>query len=185
MDYVLKERKKRVYNVHSDWILSAVLYEKINDHEKRVTDVESELNNLRELIHSDNHMTNDEFYVAKQNESRDEKRAGRRLENITLELNDMEDIKSQVQIVGDMVDEIRVILKDVSKQKNNYRRQLLLMLHEALKQNYTKAVFSAKQIKALAEVARVCGEEFVTREQYLQMDDILCDNDLDMMPCLE
>lgn len=179
MEYVLGKRKKRVYHFRTN------LHKKLNDHEKRVTDVESELNNLRELIHFDNHLTNDAFYVTKQNESREENRAGRRLENITLELNDMEDIKSQVQIVGDMVDEIRAMLKDVSKQKNNYRRQLLLMLHESLKQNYTKAVFSAKQIKALAEVARVCGEEFVTREQYLQMDDILCDNDLDMMPCLE
>lgn len=186
MDYMLEERKKRAYDVSADRMLYAVLCVKLNDHEKRVTDIESELNDLCEWIHSDNHMTNDDqFFVMKQNESREEKRAGRRLENITLELSDVEDKKLQVQIVGDMVDEIRVMLKDMPKQKNNYRRQLLLMLHEALKQNYTKAVFSAKQVRALAEVARVCGEEFVTREQYFQMDDILCESDLDMLPCLE
>ena len=180
MEYLLGKRKKRIYKFRTN------LHEKLNDHEKRVTDVESELNNLRELIYSDNQMTNvDLFLATKQNESCEEKRVGRRLENITLELNDVEDKKSQVQIVGDMVDEIRAMLKDMPKQKNNYRRQLLLMLHEALKQNYTKAVFSAKQIKALTEVARVCGEEFVTREQYFQMDDILCESDLDMLPCLE
>lgn len=186
MDFVLEERKKRVLKFYTELMYNAVLYEKVNDHEKRITDVESELKNLRELVRSDNHETTDDpFLAVRQNERHEEIRTQRRLETIVLELNEVEDKKLQVQIVGELSDTIKEMLKGAPKQKNNYRRQLLLMLHEALKQNYTKAVFSAGQVKALTEAARVCGEEFVTREQYFQIDDILCESDLDMMPCLE
>ena len=87
-----------------------------------------------------------------------DKPAERTLETIALTLNGIEDKTLQVQIVGELVDEIREMLADIPKQKNNYRRQMLLMLHEALKQNYTKKLFNEIQVKALIEAARVCNE---------------------------
>lgn len=201
MDLMQEERKKNTYNTsffgekYANLMYKALLYEKVDNHEKRVTDIESELKELRELIHPDNHMTNDnQFSAIKQNAARldeyvnrgiDNKRVERRLENIVSELSEVEDKKLQVQIVGELVDEIKGILKDVPKQKNNYRRQMLLMFHEALKQNYAKDLFNEKQVKTLIEVARVCNEAFVTREQYFKMDNILCECDLDMIPDLE
>lgn len=114
----------------------------------------------------------------------EEERAECRLESIVLELRELEDKKLQVQIVGELVDEIKGMLENIPKQKNNYRRQMLLMFHEALKQNYVKSIFSEAQVRSLIEVARVCSEVFVTREQYFKIDDILCECGLDMMPDL-
>lgn len=193
MDFTYDERKKNAYS--SLYLMQSILYEKVNNHEKRVTDVESEIKNLREeLIHFNNHITNDnQFLPNKQNvrlNDYDNSRIGdkcaeRRLETIVSELKGVEDKKLQVQIVGELVDEIKGILKDIPKQRNNYRRQMLLMFHETLKQNYSKKLFSATQVKALAEVASVCNKAFVTKEQYFEMDDILCECDLDMMPDME
>ncbi len=168
-----------------------ILYEKLNDHEKRVTDLESELEDLRKLVHSDNRITNeDQFRAISQNTRFDTpvvrdagiKRIEGRLEVMVAELKQVEDKRIQVQISGELVDEIRDMLKDAPKQKNNYRRQLLLMFHEVIKQNYAKALFNRNQIKALTGIARLCNEEFVTREQYFEMDDIFCECGLDMMP---
>ena len=61
------------------------------------------------------------------------------INSIVSELKQIEDKRIQVQIAGELVDEIRSMLQEVPKQKNNYRRQLLLMFHEAIKQNYAKA----------------------------------------------
>lgn len=197
MDLVYEERKKSTHN-NLYWqtdIVQRIMHEKINDHEKRVTDVESEIKNLHEeLSHLNNHMTNDnQFLTTKQNARYDDyfnskiedRHAERRLENVVLELKEVESRNHQIQIVGDLVDEIKEMLKAAPKQKNNYKRQTLLMFHEALKQHYTKNIFSETQVKALVEVARVCNHSFVTKEQYFKMDDILCECDLDMMPDLE
>lgn len=104
------------------------------------------------------------------------------INSIVSELKQIEDKRIQVQIAGELVDEIRSMLQEVPKQKNNYRRQLLLMFHEAIKQNYAKALFNTNQINALTGIARLCNEEFVAREQYFEMDDIFCECGLDMMP---
>lgn len=191
-----KEQIKNAY--HNDLIVQyisllneGILYEKLDDHEKRVTDLESELEDLRKLVHSDNRITNeDQFWAISQNTRFDarvdrevgNKRIEGRLEVMVSELKQVEDKRLQVQIAGELVDEIRSILKEAPKQKNNYRRQLLLMFHEAIKQNYTKSLFNTTQIKALTGIAILCNEEFVTREQYLEMDDIVCECGLDMMP---
>lgn len=144
-----------------------ILYEKLNDHEKRVTDLESELEDLRKLVHSDNRITNeDQFRAISQNTRFDTpvvrdagiKRIEGRLEAIVAELKQVEDKRIQVQIAGELVDEIRDMLKDAPKQKNNYRRQLLLMFHEVIKQNYAKALFNRNQIKALTGIARLCKD---------------------------
>lgn len=192
-----EEQKKIMYHGNMGSLYATIMYEKTNnmlyDFGKRLTGVESEMENLRELIHSDNHTANDnQFWAIGQRRTDDfinhkmkGKRAERRLEAIVSELNDVDDKKLQVQIVGELVDEIRSLLRDIPKQKNNYRRQMLLMFHEALKQNYTKNIFNETQTKALTETARLCGETFITREQYLKMDDILCECDLDMMPDVE
>lgn len=197
MDLAFEERKKSTYN-NLYWpsdIMQRIMHEKINNHEKRVTDVESEIKNLHEeFIHLNNRMTNDnQFLTTRQNARFDDyinsrvedRRAERRLENVVLELKEVENKNHQIQIVGDLVDEIKEMLKVVPKQKNNYRRQTLLMFHETLKQHYTKDIFSETQVKVLVEVARVCNHSFVTKEQYFKMDDLLCDCDLDMMPEME
>lgn len=197
MDLVYEGRKKSTYN-NLKWpanIMQQIIYEKINNQEERLTYVESEIKNLREeLIRFNNHLTNDnQFLTNRENvgfdeyviSSAEDKREERRLEKIALELNDVEDKNLQIQIVGELVEEIKEMLKDIPKQKNNYRRQMLLMFHETLKQHYTKELFSERQMKALTEVARVCNKTFVAKEQYFKMDDLLCDCDLDMMPEME
>ena len=176
--------------------VKAIEYEKLDNLENRITDVESGLKDLCEWLQLENHMTNDNQRLAirhneniryedRFNRKRMDKPAERTLETIALTLNGIEDKTLQVQIVGELVDEIREMLADIPKQKNNYRRQMLLMLHEALKQNYTKKLFNEIQVKALIEAARVCNEEFVAKEQYFSMDKVLCECDLDMMPDLE
>ena len=160
-----------------------------NNYEKRLTDVESEIKDLFEELN--NHITNDNQFLPNRQNTRydtyahyrtEEKKSERKLESIVSELKEAEDKKLQIQIVGELVDEIKAMLKEVPRQKNNYRRQVLLMFHETLKQNYTKNLFSEMQVKALTEIAKVCNKAFVTKEQYLKMDDILCECDLDMMP---
>ncbi|GEM_PF-6010841 len=194
MEWMQKEQERNTYNPNLyDKFREALLFQKTDNHEKRIQAAESEIEKLYELFRSGNHMTNDnQIPVMKTNARRDdyfnlreEERAEQKLENIVLELNEVDDKKLQVQIVGELVDEIKEMLKDIPKQKNNYRRQTLLMFHEALKQNYTKELFSEIQVKALVEISRVCNEKFVTKEQYLRMDDVLCDCNLDMMPDLE
>ncbi|MCM1144864.1 MAG: hypothetical protein NC318_09015 [Blautia sp.] len=200
MAFVQEEQKKSGYNANlydypnfiNMGLYNAILYEKVDNHEKRMTNLESELESLQKLIRSNNHMTKDnQFFAIKQkvrtddNRKIEDRRGEGKLELIVSELNEVEDKKLQIQIVGELVDEIKKTLKEIPKQKNNYRRQMLLMFHEALKQNYVKALFNEAQVKALAEVARICNETFVTKEQYFKMDDILCECDLDMMPDLE
>lgn len=162
------------------------------DDDLRLTGAESRGKVLREELNHFN--TNDNQFLPNMRYARpddyvkskiEDKYAERRLETMVSELKEAEDKKLQVQIVGELVDEIKGMLKDIPKQKNNYRRQVLLMLHEALKQNYAKRIFNETQVKVLTEVARVCSKAFVTKEQYFKMDDILCECDLDMMPDLE
>lgn len=201
MDLMIEERKKSTYNdsyvrklMYVDF-MQTILLEKANEHEKRLTDAESEIKDLREeLIHLNDQMTNDNQFLSNKRHVRpddyighriEEKCAGRGLETIASELKEAEDKKLQIQIVGELVDEIKGMLRDIPKQKNNYRRQMLLMFHEALKQNYTKKLFNETQVMALVEAARVCSKSFITKEQYFKMDDILCECDLDMMPDLE
>lgn len=172
----------------------SITLEKEKNYELRLSVVESEINALRELIHFNTNLTKDDQFLSskrfqdideydssKTNENRHE----HSLEAITEGLKESGDKTLQVPIVGKLVDEIRKMLKAIPKQKNNYRRQLLLMFHEALKQNYTKKIFNEPQVRALAEIARSCNETFVTREQYLKMDDLLCACDLDMIPDME
>lgn len=200
MDVMYRERKKSTYN---NWpvenftenLMQVIMLEKTKDHEKRLTDVESGIKNLQnELIYHNNFMTNDNQFLKKKqniksdnyaNRQMEEKPAERKLESIVSELKEVEDKKLQIQIVGELVDEIKEMLKEIPKQKNNYRRQTLLMFHESLKQNYAKQLFDETQMKALTEVARMCHNTVVTRAQYLEMDDILCDCGLDMMPEME
>ncbi len=198
MDLMQEVPKKNTYNGDLNrysLFNQAILYEKQKDHEQRLTDVEREIMNLSEkLIHSNDRITNDDQFLSNEQNARlddyvnrrmEDKRAGHRLENIVLKLMDVDDKTLQVQIVGEMVEEIKGMLKDMPKQKNNYRRKTLLMLHEALKQNYTKKLFTETQVKALTEVARVCNRTFVTKDQYYKTDDVLCECGLDMMPNLE
>ncbi len=148
----------------------AVLSDKANKQEERLNAIENEIIDLRGL-------------QAKR--KIEDNRSEPKLEARTSELKEVEDKKFQIQIVGELVDEIRRMLKELPKEENNYRRQMLLMFHEALKQNYTKKLFTETQVKALTEVAKICNESFVTREQYFKMDDMLCACSLDMMPDLE
>lgn len=196
MDVIQEERKKNIYSYDTflkNILEKAIQFEKINDHEKRITDLESGQEKLFELIGNKRITKDNQFITINQNTKHDayahqrikEERIECRLEGIVSELAEVEDKKFQVQIVGELVDEIRGMLKEIPKQKNNYRRKTLLMFHEALKQNYVKNLFSETQIRALAEVARVCNQTFVTKEQYFEMDNILCECDLDMMPDLE
>lgn len=201
MERIFEEQKKNTYetlNISKLYyveLMQSILFEKANDHEKRLTGTESEIKDLREeLIYLKDTMTNDNQFLPNMRYARpddyvkskiEDKYAERRLETMVSELKEAEDKKLQVQIVGELVDEIKGMLKDIPKQKNNYRRQVLLMLHEALKQNYAKKIFNETQVKVLTEVARVCSKAFVTKEQYFKMDDILCECDLDMMPDLE
>ena len=158
---VLMEEERKINTYSIDLVeylklINAIQYEKLNNHEKRITDVESELKDLCERIQPGNHMTNDNQRLAiRHNENiryedcfnrrMKDKPAERTLETIALALNEIGDKKLQVQIVGELVDEIREMLEDIPKQKNNYRRQMLLMLHEALKQNYTKKLTQPKE----------------------------------------
>ncbi len=176
---VQEKRKINTYPIDFDVCLKfmkAIEYVKLDNLEERMIDVESGLNDLRERFQLENHMTNDNQRLAirhneniryedRFNRKRMDKPAERTLETIALTLNGIEDKTLQVQIVGELVDEIREMLADIPKQKNNYRRQMLLMLHEALKQNYTKTLFSEIQVKALIEAARVCNSEFVAKEE--------------------
>lgn len=193
MDIMYKEYMENTH-ISLEQIMWAILSEKEAKQEERLNAIESEITDLRGFIHFNNHTTNDNpFLPLQQNAKSDElvnrkiedNRLDRKLESLTSELKEAEDKTLQVQIVGELVDEIRRMLKVLPKQKNNYRRQMLLMFHEALKQNYTKMLFNESQGKALTEVARVCNEPFVTRERYFEMDDMLCACGLDMMPDLE
>lgn len=192
MDLLQKERKNYTYSYEN--VMMSLLYRKDMQQDERLEGLESGLEHLRKLISSDEFITNDNQFLTKRQNTRfddyvnhkvENEPAESRLEMIVQELNGVDDKKLQVQIVGELVDEIRGVLEDIPKQKNNYRRQTLLMLHEVLKQNYTRNIFCERQVKVLLEAARVCGKTFVSREQYLRMDDIFCDCDLDMMPDLE
>lgn len=195
MDLMYEEQKQNAYNNLYTNVMQTIMFEKLNNHEKRMTELESENKNLHEeLIRFSNDITNDnQFFPDKPNAKLDnyvnykneEKRAEQRLETIASKLRDVEDKKLQIQIVGELVEEINGMIKSIPKQKNNYRRQMLLMFHETLKQNYAKKLFSETQVKTLIEVARACHKSFITREQYFKMDDLLCECDLDMMPDLE
>lgn len=106
MGLVYEEQKKNRYIVYPN-LVQTVLYEKTNNYEKRLTDVESEIKDLFEELN--NHITNDNQFLPNRQNTRydtyahyrtEEKKSERKLESIVSELKEAEDKKLQIQIVG-------------------------------------------------------------------------------------
>lgn len=101
------------------------------------------------------------------------------------ELEENEDLQYQVQISAGIVGKIKEILKTVPKQDNNYRRKLLLLLHQAIKKNYSKHLFTEQQTDVLKRIAKSCNYAIVDKETYYQYDEELFNAELEVLPAWE
>lgn len=107
------------------------------------------------------------------------------LEDTVKEFMDNDDLQYQVQVSAKLVMEIRELLDKIPKQKNNFRRHLLLLMHGAVKRNYSKHIFTSQQIKVFLEMAKSCRKKQVTKEEYYEYDEELYECDLEVLPAGE
>lgn len=96
-----------------------------------------------------------------------------------------EDIQEQISLCAKIISRIISILKNIPKESGNYRRQLILLLHSALKRNYASIQFSAEQITLLKDLAQKCNESYIDEEMYFYYDEQLYIEELEVMPLEE
>lgn len=70
---------------------------------------------------------------------------GSLLEDRSEEFLECTDLSSQVRIAACVTAEIKKLLKMTEKQQGNYKRQLLMLMHDAVKRNDTKGLFTEQQ----------------------------------------
>lgn len=107
------------------------------------------------------------------------------LKQVVEELIENDDIHFQVQCAAKIVGEVRSLLKVIPKEKDNYKRQLLLLLHEAIKRNYSKGLFTAEQIAVIIRMVKKCEDRYISKQQYYQYDKELYNCGIEVFPAWE
>ena len=69
--------------------------------------------------------------------------------------------------------------------KSDYRKNMVHLFFQAVKRNYARKKFNQKQIALLLKIIKASTKMLVTEEEYLQFDEQLYLNDLDVFPEME
>ncbi len=173
-------------------LFNSVMQIKIQNQDRQLDKIENRLSILEsQLAKAQNTYISatafEDFQYREINEKRNFKIyfSPSKLESLTEDLVKCPNVQSQVQASAQVIGEIRELLETVPKQKNNYRRQLLLLFHQAVKRNYSKKLFNKEQKKFFSTIARICKKEFVTKEEYYKFDEMSYNNQLDVLPAWE
>lgn len=108
-----------------------------------------------------------------------------KLEAAVSELRKNKDIHEQIQCSAKLILEIRRLLSVLPKKTNNYKRQLLLLLHGAVKRHYSKKLFNTSQLDIFSLIAKECKKDFVAEEDYFYFDEKIYEADLEVIPAWE
>ena len=168
---------------------------KLQNHDDRLGNLERDMEVIRRNLERSRYESLEEYdetfssmdknwtFKAQVQEEEDERDS--LLEDRTEEFLKCTDLNSQVQIAACVIAEIRNLLKTTEKQEGNYKRQLLMLMHDAVKRNYTKGLFTGQQASCLVRMARSGSAHLVTEEEYDRYDEELYDCDLEVLPAWE
>lgn len=104
----------------------------------------------------------------------------------TEELAEGEDLRDQIAICTEIAEKTLQLLKIMRKtDKSDYRKNVVHLFFQAVKRNYARKKFNQKQIALLLKIIKASTKMLVTEEEYLQFDEQLYLNDLDVFPEME
>lgn len=168
---------------------------KVQNHDDRLGNLERDMEVIRQNLERSRYESLEEydetFSSVDQNwifrtQIQEKEDAGRSLlEERAEEFLECADLNSQVQTAACVIAEIRSLLKSTGKQRGNYKRLLLMLMHDAIKRNYSKSLFTERQTSCLVRMARSSSAFFVTEEEYDRYDEELYDCDLEVLPAWE
>lgn len=92
---------------------------------------------------------------------------------------------TQINFMENLVNDIYLLLSIIPKQENNYRRQSLLLVYDAIKRNYKKRLFTDVEKDFLSEIVNHSKNNYVSAEEYFQQDKWLYEHGIDIFPCLD
>lgn len=104
----------------------------------------------------------------------------------TEELAVGEDLRDQIAICAEIAEKTLQLLKIMKKtDKCDYRKNMVHLFFQAVKRNYARKKFNQKQITLLLKMIKTSTKMRVTEEEYLQFDEQLYLNDMDVFPEME
>lgn len=103
--------------------------------------------------------------------------------NIEHEIEDLKrvtEIRDQIIQCASIVQNILKLIDLVQKTSDgNYRKNLFMLLYQAIKRNYKRQLFSKQQVELLLKGMQLGKNVTVSKDQYLDMDEDLYLHDLD------
>lgn len=104
----------------------------------------------------------------------------------TEELVTGEDLRDQIAICTEIAEKTLQLLKIMKKtDKCDYKKNVVHLFFQAVKRNYARKKFNQKQITLLLKIIKSSTKMMVTEEEYLQFDEQLYLNDIDVFPEME
>ena len=99
------------------------------------------------------------------------------------QLYESEDLQDQIAYCASIAEQTFQLLKIVKKEsEDNCRKEVLHLFYQAVKRNYAKKVFCKGQVDLLKEMIKRSQESFIREEEYLDFDERLYLNKLEIFP---
>lgn len=165
--------------------INYILFQKDREQDAELEKIKSELSIMKEFNFKPESLYESSLRLNQKGETEFDKTTSVSLfEEIkqALVLNkEVEDIQEQIENCVEIANKILIKLESVPKEKDNYRRHLIMLLYTAIKRNYAIEIFSNKQIDILIEITEKCNEKSVSESEYFNYDEQLYECDLEVM----
>lgn len=108
------------------------------------------------------------------------------LSNIIAEvrkLQGLDDIRDQIEYCASVCDNTLNLLKKYdASNDDNYSKRLLHLFYQIIKRNYSKSLFTDKQVEVMLDMMKAVKSSFVDEDKYWEFDETLYSVGLDSFP---